>query len=53
MAEQDETGRITELEKQVFLAEHVIGEYRQALADTQFALTQANAKLKYATQPTA
>ena len=53
MAEQNETERITELEQQLFFAEHVIGEYRQALADAQFALTQANAKLKLATQPTA
>lgn len=42
-----------ELRQQLFVAESVIAEYRQALADSQFALAKANAQLKYATQPTA
>ncbi|MEU5838569.1 hypothetical protein ABZ820_33555 [Streptomyces diacarni] len=53
MAEQDETESITELEQQLFIAESVIGEYRQALADAQFALATANAQLKLTNQPTA
>lgn len=36
-----------------FLNQSIIGEYRQALADTQLSLAAANAQLKLATQPTA
>lgn len=53
MAEHDETDRIAELEQQIFIAESVIAEFRQALADSQFALAKSNAQFKLANQPTA
>lgn len=49
MEEQDQEQNVSVLEQQLFIAESVITEYRQALADSQFALARANAKLKYAT----
>lgn len=42
-----------ELRQRLFVAESVIAEFRQALADTQFALAKSNAQLKLANQPTA
>ncbi len=41
------------LEEQSRISESVINEYRQALADAQFALAKANAKLKLSNPPTA
>lgn len=53
LEEQDETERVQELEQKLFIAESVIGEYRQALAEAQFALARSNAQLKLTNQPTA
>lgn len=39
-----------EYKAQVFIAESVVGEFRQALADTQLALAKSNAQLKLAQQ---
>lgn len=53
MADPIPDDRVTQLENQLFVAESVIAEFRQALADSQFALAKSNAQLKLATQPTA
>lgn len=42
-----------QLQEQVMIAESIIGEYRQALADAQLALARANARLKLSQHPTA
>lgn len=42
-----------DLRQQLFVAESVIAEYRQALADAQFALAKSNAQLKLSNQPAA
>lgn len=41
------------LRRELLLADSIVTEFRQTLAETQFALARANAQLKYANQPTA
>lgn len=53
MADPNPDERVTQLENQLFVAESVISEYRQALADAQFALAKSNAQLKLSNQPAA
>ena len=53
MADPIPDDRVTNLENQLFIAESVIAEYRQALAGSQFALAKSNAQLKLANQRTA
>ncbi|MFJ2619683.1 hypothetical protein [Glutamicibacter sp. NPDC087344] len=43
---------VADLRRQNFILMHQLKEFRQALADSQFALSQANAELALATQPT-
>lgn len=47
---KDENSRLTE---QVMILDSMLSEFRQALADAQFALAKANAQLKLTNQPTA
>ena len=50
MADPDEENQ--SLRQQIFILDSQLTEYRQALADSQYALSLTNAQLKLATQPT-